>query len=112
MSEIHAAMMARAIELAKFGDPSPNPHVGCVVAWGDAIVGEGYHESAGCEHAEIAAIHGLAARLSCDLAGRDPLSERVHLGKAAFAVVGGFSALRYLVSAILRPSRPRSQVSA
>ena len=62
MSEIHAAMMARAIELAKFGDPSPNPHVGCVVAWGDAIVGEGYHESAGCEHAEIAAIQSAGER--------------------------------------------------
>jgi hydroxysqualene synthase len=55
--------------------------------------------------AEIAAICALARRLSRDLESRDPLSERVHLGKAGFAWVGGLSALRYLASAILRPAR-------
>lgn len=56
MAELDVQMMARAIQLAKFGDPSPNPHVGCVIAMGDAVLGEGFHETAGYDHAEIAAL--------------------------------------------------------
>jgi diaminohydroxyphosphoribosylaminopyrimidine deaminase/5-amino-6-(5-phosphoribosylamino)uracil reductase len=62
MTDKHAQMMARAIELARFGDPSPNPHVGCVVVLCDTVVGEGFHEAAGFEHAEIVALHGAAER--------------------------------------------------
>lgn len=36
---------------------------------------------------EIAAIHGLAAHLTRGLTRRDPLSEKVHHGKAGFALV-------------------------
>jgi diaminohydroxyphosphoribosylaminopyrimidine deaminase/5-amino-6-(5-phosphoribosylamino)uracil reductase len=62
--DIDAKMMSRAIELARNGDPSPNPHVGSVVADGDNILGEGHHEAAGLEHAEIVALRaaGDAAR--------------------------------------------------
>ncbi len=49
-------MMARAIELARKGDPSPNPPVGSVVANGEKVVAEGYHERAGLEHAELIAL--------------------------------------------------------
>jgi len=56
MGDLDSRMMARAIELAKMGDPSPNPHVGCVLARADKIVGEGFHEAAGMEHAEIVAL--------------------------------------------------------
>ena len=62
--------------------------------------------------AEIAAIHALARRLARDLESRDPLSDRVHLGKAGFALVGGFGALRYLALALLRPARARPKVPA
>jgi diaminohydroxyphosphoribosylaminopyrimidine deaminase/5-amino-6-(5-phosphoribosylamino)uracil reductase len=64
MAELDAEMMARAIQLAKFGDPSPNPHVGCVVAKDGDIVGEGFHETAGYDHAEVAALRsaGQGAR--------------------------------------------------
>ena len=64
MPDIDAKMMSRAIELARNGDPSPNPHVGSVVADGDKILGEGHHEAAGLEHAEIVALRaaGDAAR--------------------------------------------------
>src|SRR3954462_8206719 len=48
--------MARALELGRGGDPSPNPHVGCVIAQDDTVVGEGYHATAGAEHAEIVAL--------------------------------------------------------
>ncbi|MGC4063518.1 MAG: bifunctional diaminohydroxyphosphoribosylaminopyrimidine deaminase/5-amino-6-(5-phosphoribosylamino)uracil reductase RibD [Polyangiaceae bacterium] len=60
--DIDAQMMTRALELARSGDPSPNPHVGCVIAQGSEIVGEGYHEAVGLEHAEIAALRSAGER--------------------------------------------------
>ena len=44
--------MARALELARLGDPSPNPHVGCLIADGAQILAEGFHQTAGHDHAE------------------------------------------------------------
>jgi squalene synthase HpnC len=43
---------------------------------------------------EIAVIHRLAERLTHILMRRDPLSERVHLGKAGFAAIGLLATLR------------------
>ncbi len=57
--------------------------------------------------AEIAAIHALARRLAHDLETRDPLSERVRLGKAGLALVGGLGALKFLASATIRSILPR-----
>jgi diaminohydroxyphosphoribosylaminopyrimidine deaminase/5-amino-6-(5-phosphoribosylamino)uracil reductase len=54
--DIDAQMMSRALELGRSGDPSPNPHVGAVVADGDKIIGEGHHEAAGLDHGEIVAL--------------------------------------------------------
>ncbi len=50
--------MARALELAARGQYSahPNPRVGCVIVRDGAVVGEGWHEVAGEEHAEIGAL--------------------------------------------------------
>jgi squalene synthase HpnC len=61
---------------------------------------------------EIAAIHALARRLARDLESRDPLSERVHLGKAGFALVGGLGAARFLASAMMRMGRVRAKAIA
>ena len=51
--------MRRALELARRGlySSDPNPRVGCVIAHGERIVGEGWHRYAGEPHAEI---HALA----------------------------------------------------
>jgi diaminohydroxyphosphoribosylaminopyrimidine deaminase/5-amino-6-(5-phosphoribosylamino)uracil reductase len=53
-------LMAKAIEIAKNGDPSPNPHVGSIVVRdegdGYKIVGRGHHEEAGHDHAEVIAL--------------------------------------------------------
>jgi hydroxysqualene synthase len=62
--------------------------------------------------AEIAAIHALAQRLARGLETRDPLSERVHLGKAGLAAVGGLGAARYLGSAMLRSVGMRAKATA
>jgi squalene synthase HpnC len=62
--------------------------------------------------AEIAAIQALARRLARDLESRDPLSERVHLGKAGSAWVGGLGALRFLASALIRSVRARQKAAA
>ena len=62
--------------------------------------------------AEIAAIHALARRLARDLEIRDPLSERVHLSKAGFALIGGLGAARFLASAMMRVGRARTKATA
>jgi diaminohydroxyphosphoribosylaminopyrimidine deaminase/5-amino-6-(5-phosphoribosylamino)uracil reductase len=56
MTDVDDKLMARAIEIAQKGDPSPNPPVGSVVADGETIVAEGFHQAAGMDHAEIAAL--------------------------------------------------------
>jgi len=57
------AMMRRALALAERGlySTTPNPRVGCVVARGEAIIGEGWHERAGAPHAEVLALRGVDA---------------------------------------------------
>lgn len=61
-TEIDAEMMAKAIELAHNGDPSPNPHVGAVIADGRTIIGEGFHNLAGDDHAEVVALKAAGDR--------------------------------------------------
>jgi len=53
--ESHLSFMERALNLAKKGrgSVSPNPLVGCVVVKDGEIIGEGYHEQFGLEHAEV-----------------------------------------------------------
>ena len=60
MSAIDRRHMARALDLARRGlySTGPNPRVGCVIARGGRVVGEGWHRYAGEPHAEI---HALAA---------------------------------------------------
>jgi diaminohydroxyphosphoribosylaminopyrimidine deaminase/5-amino-6-(5-phosphoribosylamino)uracil reductase len=62
--EIPERHMRRAIQLSRRGFPAPNPRVGCVIAHGEAVAGEGWHAYAGGPHAEAAALAraGQAAR--------------------------------------------------
>ena len=57
-SKRDSQMMARALLLAECGayTTKPNPMVGCVIARGDKIVGEGFHQRAGEPHAEVFAL--------------------------------------------------------
>jgi diaminohydroxyphosphoribosylaminopyrimidine deaminase/5-amino-6-(5-phosphoribosylamino)uracil reductase len=61
-------MMARALQLAREGRyrTRPNPAVGCVIAHGGEIIGEGSTREAGGNHAEIEALEDAARR------NRDP----------------------------------------
>lgn len=53
---LDARFMARAIKEAKRGRPSPNPHVGAVIAQAERLVAVGHHARAGEDHAEVAAL--------------------------------------------------------
>jgi len=57
-SELDRALMARALALAEKGlfTTTPNPRVGCVIALGAELVGEGWHQKAGDPHAEADAL--------------------------------------------------------
>ena len=58
------AMMARALRLAERGafTTKPNPMVGCVIARGDEVVGEGWHQRKGGPHAEVFALQAAGER--------------------------------------------------
>lgn len=83
-SAIDHALMARALRLAERGlaTTQPNPRVGCVLAHGDRVVGEGWHQRAGEPHAEVYALraagdraHGATGYVTlepCGLHGRTP----------------------------------------
>ncbi|MEO8364739.1 MAG: bifunctional diaminohydroxyphosphoribosylaminopyrimidine deaminase/5-amino-6-(5-phosphoribosylamino)uracil reductase RibD [Pseudoxanthomonas sp.] len=57
-------LMAHALVLAERGayTTKPNPMVGCVIAQGDEIVGEGFHQRAGEAHAEVFALQAAGGR--------------------------------------------------
>ncbi len=61
---VDVKMMRRALALAArgLGETSPNPAVGCVVARGDRVLGEGFHARAGGPHAEVVALREAGPR--------------------------------------------------
>ena len=67
-SAFDRAHMTRALALAERGlyTTTPNPRVGCVVVKDGAVIGEGWHESAGLAHAEVNALADATAH------GHDP----------------------------------------
>ena len=56
-------LLSRALDLARaaVGLASPNPTVGCVLANGESVLGEGAHHFDARDHAEIAALKQAAA---------------------------------------------------
>ena len=76
------AHMARALSLAARGlyTTDPNPRVGCIVASGGQVLGEGWHVRAGEEHAEVLALRaaGPQARGSTVYVTLEPCS---HTGR-------------------------------
>jgi diaminohydroxyphosphoribosylaminopyrimidine deaminase/5-amino-6-(5-phosphoribosylamino)uracil reductase len=58
MADLDSLLMRRALELARRGEGAvePNPMVGCVIAHGNEVVGEGRHRRFGAPHAEVEAL--------------------------------------------------------
>ena len=63
-SDLDVWHMRRALELAAKGEGcvEPNPMVGCVIARGAEIIGEGWHGRFGGPHAEAEALRLAGAR--------------------------------------------------
>ena len=101
-SEFDRAAMARAVALAGKGltTTHPNPRVGCVIARGERVVGEGWHERAGEPHAEIHALRAAGPEAAgatvyvtlepCSHHGRTPPCAdaliAAHVARVVFAV--------------------------
>ena len=76
--------MQRALQLARRGlySAHPNPRVGCVLVKNGEVVGEGWHERTGEDHAEVMALklagddaHGATAYVTlepCSHHGQTP----------------------------------------
>ena len=102
MAERDEAHMARALELAHrgWGRVSPNPLVGAVVVRDERVVGEGWHEGPGTDHAEVMALRHAGPRSSgatlyctlepCNRFGRTPpcTSAIIAAGVARVVVAG------------------------
>ena len=94
--------MKRAIALAARaeGRTAPNPLVGCVIVKDDKIVGEGWHEGPGLDHAEIMALKsaGDAALGATAYVTLEPCNHHGRTGPCTEALIGaGFAKVIYAV---------------
>ena len=85
------ALMAHALRLAERGafTTKPNPMVGCVIAHGDDVVGEGWHQRQGGPHAEVFALQqaGAQARGATAYVTLEPCAHTGSTGPCADALV-------------------------
>lgn len=83
--------MARALRLAARGlyTTKPNPVVGCVIARGESVLGEGFHQRAGGPHAEVFALReaGEGARGATAYVTLEPCAHTGRTGPCADALV-------------------------
>ncbi len=93
--------MARALEIAERGrfTAKPNPVVGCLIVKGSTVIAEGWHERAGCAHAEVNALQaaGEAAHDAQAVVTLEPCS---HTGRTG-------PCLELSLIHISEPTRPR-----
>ena len=83
--------MAHALRLAERGlySTSPNPRVGCVLVHNNQIISSGWHEKAGCPHAEIIALRqaGQRARYATAYITLEPCSHHGRTPPCANALI-------------------------
>ena len=103
---IDTQMMQNALALARLGrfSTSPNPRVGCVIAHGSQIVGQGFHVKAGEPHAEVHALRqaGKMARGATAYVTLEPCSHYGRTPPCAEALVG--SGVSRVVAAMTDPN--------
>ena len=109
-SPLDHALMRRALALAEKGmfTTTPNPRVGCVLAHGERIVGEGWHEKAGGPHAETNALvqASAGARGSTAYVSLEPCN---HQGKTPPCAEALVKAGVVRVVAAMRDPNPNSR---
>ena len=85
------AMMAQALRLAERAayTTKPNPMVGCVIAHGEDVVGEGWHQRQGGPHAEVFALQaaGDRARGATAYVTLEPCAHTGRTGPCADALI-------------------------
>ena len=98
--------MARALKLAArgIGGTDPNPRVGCVIASGERVLGEGWHAEAGGPHAEVVALAaaGNAARGATAYVTLEPCSHHGRTPPCADALLA--AGLQRVVYALRDPN--------
>ena len=103
---IDTQMMQNALALARLGrfSTSPNPRVGCVIAHGNQIVGQGFHVKAGEPHAEVHALRqaGEMARGATAYVTLEPCSHYGRTPPCAEALIG--SGVSRVVAAMTDPN--------
>lgn len=99
-----ARLMALAIDAARRGRPSPNPHVGAVISDDEGrVVATGHHERAGMAHAEVDAIakadrtEGMTLHVTME-----PCNHHGRTGPCTEAVIG--AGFRRVVIGALDPA--------
>jgi diaminohydroxyphosphoribosylaminopyrimidine deaminase/5-amino-6-(5-phosphoribosylamino)uracil reductase len=82
-------MMRLALREGQKGSPSPNPHVGAVIARGDTVISVGHHARCGGPHAEVVAIAhaGRRARGATLYVTLEPCNHQGRTGPCAEAIV-------------------------
>ncbi len=102
LEAVERELMARALALAErgLGTTDPNPRVGCVIADGDRVIAEGWHERAGGPHAEAMALAaaGTAARGATAYVTLEPCSHHGRTPPCADALIAaGLRRVRYAI---------------
>lgn len=115
-SEFEQGVMARAIEEAKRGRPSPNPRVGAAIVRDGELIALGYHHEAGRAHAEVDAIQNAPGPVAgatlyvtlepCNHHGRTgPCTEAILDARIARVVIGCRDPAPHVPGAIDRLAR-------
>lgn len=103
---IDESLMTRALQLAQRGlyTTDPNPRVGCVIAHGSNVVGEGFTSPAGGPHAEVNALAqaGRHARGATVYVTLEPCSHFGRTAPCADALVA--AGLKRVVAAMTDPN--------
>ena len=104
-TDLDIRMMARALQLARNAQywAAPNPHVGCVLVRDGKVIGEGFTQPAGKNHAEIEALAAAGdATGATAYVSLEPCSHRGKTGPCADALVA--AGVKRVVAAMQDPN--------